>query len=473
MESALRQVHSHRKAPVRKILLAAVAIVAAASAGIVVVRFSPTLPILALLSMAALAAIAWKPRLWLLLVVMFTTVRSYDNAFAGGLLSLSKVLTAVMLVIFLARIAVGRARLHIFRDWALPFALLIIWSIVSLLWSFNRSGAVWAIVSWASLIALQGLIYTLFVDDAGAVVTAIHGYLIAMTAYGLLAIYSVALQPSSQFATAITGARGLPGVADLGVGRFFGFYADPNSVAFMLGYGIFFAIALMNVGRSSCHREIPRTILLSMACIMVVALVVTFSRAGLASFAVGLAFLVRKRASDARIWLFLAVAAAIAYLFRPAIMARFGALQITGYGSRLPELRLGLREFAAAPLTGIGLSSFRPKLRSEGMGSVPVIHNTYLRFLVELGLPGFLILVWFCMALFRRYRRNTNQVNEAASSLLYWLNAGFGASFLATGVWALFLGASSFNPLWILFGLFSVTSVAIERTSNEAAACQS
>jgi O-antigen ligase len=100
-------------------------------------------------------------------------------------------------------------------------------------------------------------------------------------------------------------------------------------------------------------------------------------------------------------------------------------------------------------------------------GRYPAIHNTYLKFLVELGLPGFCLLAWFCVALLRRYRRNSSLTQGEPTSLLYWINRGFGACFLGTGVFALFQGISTFNPFWIVLGLFAATSSAIERAYGD------
>ena len=119
-------------------------------------------------------------------------------------------------------------------------------------------------------------------------------------------------------------------------------------------------------------------------------------------------------------------------------------------------------------MTGIGLMSFQPKILSTGasvfQGDIPMIHNTYLKFLVELGLPGFMLLFWFYVVLIRRYRDNMRIIDHRVSPRLYWANVGLGACFLSTAVFALALGVDSFNVLWILFGLFAVTSSTIEES---------
>jgi O-antigen ligase len=475
MDSVIRQASWSRKAILQSAAATIATISGAIWAGAWIGSRSTSEPLLILLALGVLGAIARSPRLWLMLVVALTAVRNYDNVLAGGFLSWSKLLTMAMLVLYSARIIIGRARLHVFRDWLLPLMLILGWAVASLLWAYDRALALQTVVSWVSLIMLQGLIYAIFKDDFRAVEMAIYAYLVTMTAIALVGLYTLALAPGSSFARTVMGSAPYSGPFGGTVGRFFGFYSDSNSVAMMLNYAIFFVLAPATAGQSGEAPSRARWFLLGPAGLLVLALVSTYSRSGLGAFLVGMAYLVYSAKGRSHILFYVAAVGGIAYLLREGMVARLGQLQSTGWGTRLPELKLGLMEFVNAPITGIGLESFRPRLRAMGIsvfqGQTPVIHNTYLKFLVELGLPGFLLLLWFCAVLFRRYRRNSQLAAEAVSSRLRWINIGFGACFVGTSVFALFLGVAGFNPLWMLIGLFAVTSVTIERTYHESTSC--
>lgn len=436
---------------------------------------SPTEPLLVLLAIGVLLAIARYPRVWLVLLVVLTAFRSYDNVLVGGFLSWSKLLTLAMMAVYGARVMTGRARLHVFREWLLPLVLLLGWAVASILWAFDRALALETVVSWLSLSVLQGLIYTLFKDDFRAVEIAVYVHIVTMTVFSFVWLYAVLLAPESEFARSVMGSPIFEVAFGQRVGRFFGFYADPNAVAMMLNYAIFLVLVLVSAGRSAAGSPHTGRILLILVWFLTVALVNTYSRSGLAAFLIGMVYLVYRRGVDTYTLTSLVGAGGLAYLFREGIVVRFEELPYTGWGIRLSELKLGMMEFLAAPITGIGLGSFRSRLRAMGIsvfrGETPVIHNTYLKFLVELGLPGLLLLVWFCVVLVRRYRRNSQLADRAVMTRLHWMNVGFGACFLGTSVFALPLGVAEFNTLWILFGLFAVTSAAIERTCRGSASC--
>ena len=456
---------------VRCVSLILVAIGGAGSAGLWIGRHSVSQPLRLLLALGVLIAIARSRRVWLMLVIVLTAFRSYDNVLAGGFLSWSKVLTATMLALYAARLATSRARLYVFRDWLLPLTLILGWAAASLLWAFDRRLAVETVVSWASLFVLQALIYTLFRDDFRAVELAIYTYVAVMGAIALAALYAAVLAPGSELARALATDPVYAGPYG-GTGRFFGFYADSNSVALMLNYAISLVLAAQVHSPGRTHVT---WLSFGLVGLLVLGLVSTYSRTGLIAFLVGAAYLLRHSRRRLAMLCPLALAASVGWMFQAGIAARFARLPSTGWGTRLPELQLGLLEFASAPILGIGLESFAPRHKATGIavfqGLNPVIHNQYLKFLVELGLPGFLLLVWFSTVLVRRYRANARLAGAAGSARVRWVNVGLGACLLNTAIFGVPLGVFSFNPLWIVLGLFAVTSATIERGSHERSPC--
>ena len=459
----------------RSVILTAVALAAAWGVGMWVVSRPSSEPLLLLLALGVLVAVARSPRAWLVLVVVLTAFQSYDNVLAGGFLSWSKLLTLAMLAIYGARVVTGRARVYVFRDWLLPLVLILAWGAASILWAFARAPALERMTSLVSLFILQALIYTLFKEDFRVVEMALYAYIGTMTIIAFVGLYASVLAPGSDFARTVVEGSVVYGGSFGTIGRFYGFYSDPNSVAMMLNYAIFMLLAMLSAGRSFAGLPLSRGVLLALVGVLMIALVNTYSGSGLAAFLVGMAYLAYRSRRHTHTLISLALAGGVLYLFQAGLAARLAKMPSTGWEARLPELELGLKHFLAAPITGIGLESFMPKNRGMGLqvlpGVNPEIHNTYLKFLTELGLPGFLLLVWFCVVLIRRYRRNSRLASKAASPRLQWINVGFGACFLGTSVFGLAQGVPSYNPFWILLGLFAVTSAAIERTCHESTSC--
>ena len=204
---------------------------------------------------------------------------------------------------------------------------------------------------------------------------------------------------------------------------------------------------------------------------MLFALFLTVSRTGIVAFLFGAFYLLIHIKKKSTVLLTLLFAFIFLYLLKEGIVARLAELSYTGWGTRLWELKLGFKQFLEAPFTGIGLRSYRPKLRALGYTAfypwIPVIHNNYLKFLVELGIPGFCLLVWFCVKIVKVYIRNLRLLNNNESSPLYWLNLGFGSCLLSTAIFALPLGVYAFNHFWIFLSLFAILSKLIfERIPN-------
>lgn len=419
------------------------------------------IPTYAAIAAFSLILIPRKPFIWLLLIIPLTAFRNFDNVFAGGLLSWSKLLTFGMLFAVVVQVATKNAALHVFRDWLQPLLILFWWALISLAWAYDVTLATWTIVSLFSLIVLQGLIYTVFKDDFPAVERAIYVFIGAMLVFGLVAIYVVYIVPDSAFSTSVMGAKIYSGPSGQVTGRFSGFYADANSTAFLLTCAILMALALANT-----QRGVIRYALWAAALFLVFPLTITYSRSGLVTFLIGVIYLGFHRGSSIRVLFVLGVGGIVFSLYQEGLTSRFDQIPQTGWGARLYELETGIQEFTNAPLTGIGLGSFRPKLLAREIrlvrGGTPAIHNTYLKFLVELGLPGFMLLLWFLVRLAIRLRRNYKLVDKASAPKLYWMNAGLTACFIGSGVFATAQGLLNFNLFWILLGILAVTSHTIE-----------
>ncbi len=103
--------------------------------------------------------------------------------------------------------------------------------------------------------------------------------------------------------------------------------------------------------------------------------------------------------------------------------------EISG-GMRLSIDRDSLHMFRQKPITGWGLGTFPvvyPQFRSFYTNFfVNEAHNDYLQLLAEMGLPGFGLMVWFLVVLYRRaIRKIGNWTNDVSSSVTLACTLGF------------------------------------------------
>lgn len=103
--------------------------------------------------------------------------------------------------------------------------------------------------------------------------------------------------------------------------------------------------------------------------------------------------------------------------------------EISG-GMRLSIDRDAFHMFRQKPVTGWGLGTFPvvyPQFRSFYTNFfVNEAHNDYLQLLAEMGLPGFGLMVWFLIVLYRRaLRKIGNWTNDVSSSVTFACTLGF------------------------------------------------
>ncbi|MGH9580461.1 MAG: O-antigen ligase family protein, partial [Terriglobales bacterium] len=197
-------------------------------------------------------------------------------------------------------------------------------------------------------------------------------------------------------------------------GSFFGPYVNRNHYAGLMEMLVPFAIVL------AMAPAVSRTLqaLMTFATLtMGGSIFLSRSRGGLMAFAVQLALLTVLYMRDRKSWrlaISVAVLGALSlgfvlYLDRGQMVGRLETLkeiQLDGpEGQRLTIARDGLKMFAERPWTGWGLGTFPvvyPQYRSYFTDKfVNQAHNDYLQALVETGLPGFAVLLWFLVVLFR------------------------------------------------------------------------
>ena len=237
--------------------------------------------------------------------------------------------------------------------------------------------------------------------------------------------------------------------------------ANPNDLALMLNLIIPLTGALV-VGAHGLKRLLAIAVML----LCVAAVILTFSRAGFltlgATFVLLLGTLVtRKRAGIAAALLLLALCA---YPFVPdGYMTRINTIanikeDVTGSAQgRWRDAKVAAGLVAKHPVVGAGIGQDILVMNDErGIDTWRRVHNAYLQYGVDLGLPGLLMFVWLHLTCYRTARA-VEQRAAATPPLrdLQPLATGVKMSLLAFGV------AAMFHPIAYQFYFFSVAGLAV------------
>jgi O-antigen ligase len=237
--------------------------------------------------------------------------------------------------------------------------------------------------------------------------------------------------------------------------------ANPNDLALMLNLIIPLTGALV-VGAHGLKRLFAVAVMV----LSVGAVILTFSRAGFltlgAMFILLLGMLVtRKRAGIAAAVLLLALCA---YPLLPqGYMSRISTItniteDVTGSAQgRWRDTKVAAGLVAKHPVVGAGIGQDILVMNDErGIDTWRRVHNAYLQYGVDLGLPGLLLFVWLHLTCYRT-ARTVEQRAAATPPLrdLQPLATGVKMSLVAFGV------AAMFHPIAYQFYFFSVAGLAV------------
>ena len=191
--------------------------------------------------------------------------------------------------------------------------------------------------------------------------------------------------------------------------RAYSFFGNPNVLSEYLIMLIPFGLALAWSARD--YRK--KALLLALTGSLALSLVFTFSRGGWMGFAIGLFlfFLLREKRIFVFMLLLLLVLLLAGAAFMPdTVLQRIATIGSTRDTSNLyrfqvwREALLIIKDFWATGV-GFGYLAFR-KIYPYYMLSrtkLPFhVHSTYLQFLVEMGVGGFLVFVWFIVDIFKK-----------------------------------------------------------------------
>lgn len=240
-----------------------------------------------------------------------------------------------------------------------------------------------------------------------------------------------------------------------------GLTANPNDMALMLNLILPLCIGLFLASRSARWRLALGLV----ACLLIGAVVATFSRGGFLTLVViALCYAWRLRQRPERRWL---VAAALAgllalpllpsqYFDRISTIVHIEEDRTHSAQTRLSDLKAALSYSAKNPVFGAGIGMGALAMNAERGEMWTEVHNVYLQILVELGLPGLLLY----LLLFRQCFRATGAVirrhaGQASGNLMFHIAEGLRISLIAFAVAALF------HPVAYHFYFYYIAGLAL------------
>ena len=239
-----------------------------------------------------------------------------------------------------------------------------------------------------------------------------------------------------------------------------GLTANPNDMALMLNLMIPFAAALVAIERGVWWRLVAAAALALSAA----AVVITFSRAGfltlVATGIVGLVTLARRRPLIGVLAVLTLSASPLllpqGYLARLSTITNIESDPTGSAQGRWGDLVVAADLVVRNPLTGVGLGQNVLALNQERGATWREVHNVYLQYAVDLGVPGLALFLWLFAALFRAAGR----VRRQGTFDVTFRDVGIVAGSVQVGLMA-FAVAAVFHPVAYQFYFFFVAGVAL------------
>lgn len=241
-----------------------------------------------------------------------------------------------------------------------------------------------------------------------------------------------------------------------------GLTGNPNDLALMLNL-----ILPLTGALALSSRGLARLFASCISLLCVGGIIVTFSRAGFlaltATFFMFLIVLVRRKSGAAALALFL-VALSVPALLPQTYVDRLSTItnmQQDKTGSaqgRYKDLGVALEIVSHNPVIGVGLGQDMIALNQyrNGPQTWRSVHNVYLQYAVDLGIPGFLLFAWLHLLCFRSaWAVERRARRDPAVAALQPLATGIQVSLVA------FLVAAMFHPIAYQFYFFSIAGLAV------------
>jgi probable O-glycosylation ligase (exosortase A-associated) len=240
-----------------------------------------------------------------------------------------------------------------------------------------------------------------------------------------------------------------------------GLTGNPNDLALMLNLIIPLcgALALSSTG-------FRRMAAMGIAFLSILGVIITFSRAGFlalaATFFMFLVVLVRRKSGAAAMGLLIVALAVPAmlpktYVERLSTITNMNEDKTGSAQGRYKDLFLALDVVAHNPVIGVGMGQDMIALNQErGQSTWRSVHNVYLEYAVDLGIPGFLLFSWLHLLCFRSaWAVEKRTKRDPALRDVATLAAGVQVSLVS------FLVAAMFHPIAYQFYFFTIAGLAV------------
>ena len=239
--------------------------------------------------------------------------------------------------------------------------------------------------------------------------------------------------------------------------------ANPNDLALTLNLILPLAVGLLLASR----RPAVRVALVACICLDAIAIVATFSRAGFLTLGVSFcAWLWALCRRNERSWAVLAVVLALAavpflpsgYVERLGTISNIEADTSGSAQERWADTRAAVGYVLGNPVVGagIGMNILAMNEARPGGEAWKDIHNVYLQYAVELGIPGLaLYLMLLKGALQNAGAALRASAGERAQQELHWLATGLRISLIAFAV------AAFFHPVAYHFYFYYMAGLAL------------
>lgn len=259
------------------------------------------------------------------------------------------------------------------------------------------------------------------------------------------------------------------------VGSEAGMTGNPNDLALMLNLILPLSVALL----LSQRRILVRAVLVAIIALEAAAVILTFSRAGFLTLAVTtVVYLWRLVRRGRAVWAAAIVLVALSsipllpagYLGRVGTISNIESDPTGSAQTRWRDTMAAVQFVLSHPIVGAGVGNNWLALNEQRGTTWSLVHNVYLEYAVELGLPGlFLFLLLFVLAL-----RNTRWALQAAArcadSRLFHLAQGVRTSLVAFAVSGLFHPVGYHFHFYYLSGLAVALRVVSNRLPGREAA---
>lgn len=257
-----------------------------------------------------------------------------------------------------------------------------------------------------------------------------------------------------------------------------GLTQNPNDLALMLNLILPLTIALF----LSSRKAWTKYLLAGIAGLGAIGVISTYSRGGFLTLGVVcffyMLFLLRHRKGTAMLLIALMALSLpllpSSYLNRMGTITDIQADQTNSAQTRLADSIAAVHYVAAHPLVGAGIGQDILALNEVRGDTWTKVHDAYLEYAVDLGLPGLGLFLWLYVGTLRGLREARRLVGEAPASVgLRHLSEGLSVSLLAFVVAAFFYPDAYEFYFYYIAGLaVAARQIAVVAASRQAGQAQ-